>query len=440
MKQGSGFPWRLRAVYSRDKKWSNVVAGGACVVLGAALVGCGAPAQAAAKATHSPVTITLGGWTSSPVEAALMAKELTYFEKAYPWIHVNYRPISGNYEAVLKTRFVAGDAPDVIYVNNGGQSSSFMKNGDLLPLNKYIKASHFPLQDFFPGALNLFRYHGSVYGIPKDQSPLSLFYNPAMFRQAGIKSAPATWAQFAADAHRLTNTKLHRYGLINSAQEPRWAEFLYEAGGSVMNPAMTQMTLNTKAALQGFSFFVNLYRNGSAALPGTVGASWGGQAFGMQRAGMVLSGNWLVPFLEQTYPKTPFAVVPMPKGPKNAETLTFPVAYGITRDSTQPQASWDLIRYLTSRQGMTKWMNLGLALPARKSLLALPYYKQHPVLKGLLTDLPRSIPWTFPAGFSQLSSTTMTNETTLAIMGRETPAKALANMQQGGMAILHSGS
>lgn len=417
--------------------FSGAAIGAAAVVL---ISGCGSSAAAASKpVSHAPVTITLGGWTSSPVEAKLMQKELGYFEKAYPWIHVRYRPVSGNYEAILKTRFVAGDAPDVIYVNNGGQSSSFMKNGDLISLNPYIKASHFPLQDFYPGALNLFRYRGSVYGIPKDQSPLALFYNPAMFRRAGIKSPPATWAQFQNDARILTDAKAHRYGLVNSVQEPRWAQFLTEAGGGVMNPSMTAMTLNTKASLEGYTFFVNLYKKGYAALPGTVGASWGGQAFGMGRAAMTLSGNWLVPFLEQTYPKTPFGIVPMPKGPKNADTLTFPVAYGITRDSANPQASWDLIRYLTSRAGMTKWMELGLALPVRKSLLSLPYYKERPVLKGLLEDLPRSIPWTFPAGFSQLSGTTMTNETTLAIMGRISPAQALSVMQEEGTNILKSG-
>ncbi|MDA8193541.1 MAG: extracellular solute-binding protein [Thermaerobacter sp.] len=423
------------------KTRARIGVAGAAFVLTASLAGCGSSATPAAtsSSSHQPVTITLSGWTSSPVEATLMQKELGYFEKQYPWIHVKYRPISGNYGAIMKTRFVAGDAADVIYVNNGGESSSFMKNGDLVSLTPYIKKSHFPIQDFYPSALSLFESNGQIYGIPKDQSPLALFYNPAMFKAAGITSPPTTWAQLQQDAKLLTNPAQHRYGLVNSAQEPRWAPFIYQAGGSIMNSNMTQMTLNTPQALNGFSFFVNLYRKGYAALPATVGAGWGGQAFGMGRAAMTLSGNWAVPFLEQTYPKTPFAIAKLPQGPANAETLVFPVAYGITKDSQHPNASWDLIRYLTSQTGMTKWMNLGLALPTRKSLTSLPYYQQHPVLTPLLQELPISVAWTFPAGFSQYSSTTLTNQTTLAIMGKETPAKALQILQQDGTSILQAG-
>ena len=410
--------------------------GGALLIGGvllAALAACGS-----STASSKTVTITLSGWTSSPVEATLMQKELQGFTKAHPSIHVNYRPISGNYEAVLKTRFVAGDAPDVIYVNNGGESSTFIKNGDIIPLNPYIKASGFQLSQFYPSALALFQSGGKTYAIPKDQSPLALFYNKTLFRQAGISAPPTTWTQFQRDAQLLTHASKHQYGLINSVQEPRWAEFLSQAGGGVMNSSMTRFTLTSAASLRGYQFFVNLYRNGYAALPTTVGATWGGQAFGMGDAGMVLSGNWLVPFLNQTYPHTSYGIATLPSGPKSNVSLTFPVGYGITKDSQHPQAAWTLIQYLTSVSGMTKWMNLGLALPTRPALLNLPYYHAHPVLQGLLQQLPHSLAWTFPPGFVEYSSTTMTDQTTLAIENKESAAQALANMQKAGQAILQS--
>ncbi|MHB8295108.1 MAG: ABC transporter substrate-binding protein [Acidimicrobiales bacterium] len=392
-------------------------------------------------ASKTPVTITLSGWTSSPVEAQLLTKDLAGFSAKYPYIHVKYRPISGsgsNYESVLRTRFVAGNAPDVIYVNNGGESSTFIHNNDLIPLNSYIKKTHFSLSGFYPSALAMFEKGGKVYGIPKDQSPLALFYNTALFKQAGITSPPTTWAQLSADAKLLTVPSKHQYGLINSVQEPRWAQFLYQAGGSVMNSSMTKMTMTSPGSVKGYTYFVNLYRHGYATVPTTVGASWGGQAFGMGKAGMVMSGNWLVPFLGQTYPKTPFGIAPLPKGPVNNLSLTFPVAYGITKDSAHPNAAWTLVSYLTSTSGMTRWMKLGLALPTRRSLVNLPYYKQHPVLQGLLAQLPNSVPWTFPPGFVQFVNTTMLNQTTLAIEGKQTPKQALSAMQKGGQSILAS--
>lgn len=132
----------LKRFRSRSR-WITGLAAGA--ILAPILAGCGASTSTGSKV----VTITLSGWTSSPIEATLMKKELVGFTKSHPNIHVKYRPISGNYEAILKTRFVAGDAPDVIYVNNGGESSSFIKNGDIIALNKYISASHFSLSAFY---------------------------------------------------------------------------------------------------------------------------------------------------------------------------------------------------------------------------------------------------------------------------------------------------
>lgn len=394
--------------------------------------------------TAQPVTITLSGWTSSPVEAQLMTTMLGQFESTHPNIHVLYRPIPGSsgssYSAAIRTRIAAGNAPDVIYVNNGGEASSFIADGVLRPLNAFMAAAHVSTSDFYPEALAMFEHNGTVYGLPKDQSPLALFYNKTLFQRAGIAGPPATWAQFEADAKALTDPAIHQYGLINSAQEPRWAEFLTQAGGGVMNASMSRMTLTSPASITGYEFYVNLYRKGYATLPTTVGASWGGQAFGMGKAGMVLSGDWLVPFLSQTYPHVKFGIAELPKGPANNESLAFPVAYGIPATAPHPRAAFTLISYLTSEPGMTKWMNLGLALPTRPDLIGIPYYSEHPVLHGLLSQLPDSIPWNFPKGFGELSSVTMTNETTLAIEGRISPVQALTAMQKAGMAVLASGS
>ena len=409
--------------------------------LSAILAAPGASARLTRRASSKPVTITLSGWTSSPVEAQLLTKDLAGFSKAYPNIHVLYRPISGSgstYESVLRMRFVAGDAPDVIYVNNGGESSTFMANHDLIPLNSYIKSSHFTINDFYKSSLSLFEQGGKLYGIPKDQSPLALFYNTAMFAKAGIKHPPTTWAQLVTDAKLLTNPSQHVYGLMNSVQEPRWAQFLSQAGGGVMNPAMTKFTLTSPASVRGYTYFVDLYKRGIAAVPTTVGASWGGQAFGMGKAAMVLSGDWLNPFLKQTYPGIHYNTAVLPKGPVSNVSLTFPVAYGITRDSRNPAAAWKLISYLTNQSGMTRWMNLGLALPTRRSLVGLPYFKHHNYIHGLLSQLPHSMAWTFPPGFVQFSSTTMLNQTTLAIESKESPLQALRNMQSAGQAILKS--
>lgn len=400
------------------------------------LAGCGSNSSTA-KASKGPVTVVVASWTGTNVTNGIIDHQLAQFNKTHPGIHAVYHPISGNYETILKTEFVAGDAPDIITLNNGGQAPTFEAEGAVIPLNSYIKRSHYSLSDFYSGALDMFISKNTVYGIPRDQSPLALYYNPAMFKAAGISGPPTTWAQFEADAKKLTIPAKKQYGLVNTPQEPRWAEFLYDAGGSVMNANMTKMTLNTPAALKGFSFYVHLYRSGVAQQPSQVGATWGGQALGMGHAAMTLEGAWAIPYLQDTYPHTPFAIAPLPKGPVSNVSLDFPTAWAITKDSKHPQQAWEVIQYLTG-PGQAQWVEQGGLVTVRKSLINMPYYRQHPIYKNIIASLPKAVPWNFPVGFDQYVNTTLSNVTLEAVEGKISPQAALNQLQTQGEQILKS--
>ncbi len=409
-----------------------VVLGAASLVSSLVLAGCGSPATTTSK---GPVTIVVASWTGTNVTNGIIEHQLAQFNKAHPGIHAVYHPISGNYETILKTEFVAGDAPDIITLNNGGQAPTFEAEGAVVPLNSYIKQSHYSLTDFFSGALDMFVAKNKVYGIPRDQSPLALYYNPSLFKAAGIAGPPTTWAQFQADAKKLTIPSKKQYGLVNTPQEPRWAEFLYDAGVGVMNASMTKMTLNTPAALKGFSFYVNLYRSGVAQQPSQVGATWGGQALGMGHAAMTLEGAWAIPYLQDTYPHTPFAIAPLPKGPVSNVSLDFPTAWAITKDAKHPKQAWEVIKYLTGA-GQAQWVEQGGLVTVRKSLINMPYYQQHPIYHNIIASLPSAIPWNFPVGFDQYVSTTLGNVSLEAVDGKISPQAALKQLQSQGTQIL----
>ncbi len=405
-----------------------------------ALAGCGvASTTSPPGASGKPVTIVVASWAGTNVTNGIIKQQLAAFNKAHPHIHAVYRPISGNYQTILKTEFAAGDAPDIITLNNGGQAPLFESQGAVIPLNRYITQSHYSLSGFFSGAINMFKAGNTVYGLPRDQSPLVLYYNPAMFKKAGISGPPTTWAQLQSDAQKLTQASKKIYGIAQTPQEPRWAQFIYQAGGSVMNASMTKMTLNTPAALKGFSYFVHLYRAGIAVQPSQVGATWGGQALGMGHAAMTFEGAWAIPYLQDTYPNTPFAIATLPSGPVSNQSLDFPTAWAITKDSAHPSQAWQVIQYL-SGTGEARWVEQGGLVTVRKSLVNMPYYQSHPIYKNILAQLPHAVPWNFPNGFSQYVSSTLSNVSLLAVEGRVSPAAALQQLQRQGVSILKSGS
>jgi len=414
---------------------TRLIAVATTAILAGGLAGCGvSSAKTTSTKTGSPkvVTITLGGWAAFPSNnVQSMQSFLKPFKKEYPWIHVKYEPVPGDYETELKTEYVAGDAADVVALNNGGQASPFIDAGDVIPLNHFLAASHETVKDFYSGTTSLFTYQHKLYAIPRDEDVLGLFYNKAMFAKAGIKSPPATWAQLETDAKLLTHPKAHVYGIGIDPSESYWEEFVLQAGGSIYNPSTNKMTLNTKAALSGFSYYIDLYRKGYAVQPSQVGATWSGESFGIGRVAMTIEGGWLISSLAQDWPTIHYAIAPLPKGPVNNDTLTFPVGWAISKSAPDPAAAWDLVNYLTD-QGQPAWDAGTEALPTRPTNIHITYFKQHPIWSTLIASLPTAKAWTFPNGFDQYSSTTLDNQTLLAVEGQESPAQALKNLQKAG--------
>jgi len=387
---------------------------------------------------HKVVTVTLGGWAAyAGNNVKQMNNFLKPFKKEYPWIHVQYQPVAGNYETVLKTEYVAGDAADVVALNNGGQASPFIDAGDVIPLNSYLAASHESVNDFYQGSSSLFTYQNKLYAIPRDQDVLALFYNKTMFAKAGIKSPPTTWAQLQTDAKILTDAKAHIYGIGIDPSESYWGEFVLQAGGTIFNATKHEMTLNTKAALKGFSYYVNLYRKGYAAQPSTVGATWSGESFGIGRVAMTIEGGWLISSMAADWPSIKYGVAVLPKGPVNNDTLSFPVGWAVSKTAPDKQAAWDLVNYMTD-QGQPAWDAGTEALPTRPVNTSIAYFKNHPLWKPFLASLSVARAWTFPNGFDQYASTTLDNQTLLAVEGQESPAAALKHLQSAGQQVFQS--
>jgi multiple sugar transport system substrate-binding protein len=103
------------------------------------------------------------------------------------------------------------------------------------------------------------------------------------------------------------------------------------------------------------------------------GSGWRGDAFGSGEAGMVISGNWMIPFMNGTYPNfkygTDWGIAAMPEGSVGRSTMAFTVALGINAHTAYPQETWDFVEYLLGTAGQTKLVvQEGQTLPSIKGL------------------------------------------------------------------------
>lgn len=329
----------------------------AALVLAAAVV---AAARASSKAT---TTISLAGWSSGADEDKLLQSIVDTFNKTHSGIHVDYSVINGDYTAAMTSRFAAQTPPDVFYVDSS-LAPTWVSQGVLQPLNSYIASSKYDTSKFYPSLLSAFKQGNQIYGFPKDWSPLAMEINTGMLGTAKV-AVPKNWTQLKAAAQKIQDAGLVKGGapICLPADWARMLPFVFQNGASLQ-------TITSPAATAAVNFYVGLIKSGLAQTPDKLGAGWCGEALGKQKAAIIFEGNWLLPFMTSTYPKTRYGVFPM-VSQKTGGNLAFTVSYSMAKSSKHKQAAWTLLSWLTGQQGQKLWVSKGLALPSRSDVKAI---------------------------------------------------------------------
>jgi multiple sugar transport system substrate-binding protein len=374
----------------KKSKWIMSL-GLAAVLTGGILTGCGGGSESTNKESESdgPVTITLSGWGGNPQESALLKQTLDAFEEKNPNIKVKLDIISDQYMDVMKTRLIGGEAADVFYLD-AFEAPALIETGVLEPLDDYV-TEQFDVEDFEKPLLEAFQHEGVTYGFPKDFSTLALFYNKKMFEEAGIEAPPATWDELLEISKELTQgTQVYGFGV-----NPELARLMYigqSTGGQIV--ADNKANFASDEVVQALQPIVDQHLiDQSSAQPSQVGSGWGGEMFGQQRAAMVLEGNWVIPYLEETFPEVEYGTAEVPTINGQEGTMAFTVAYVMNQQSDKKEAAWKLIEFLTGKEGMEIWTSKGFALPTRQSVAATHGYDEDELRGAIVAGASYATVW-----------------------------------------------
>ncbi|MED4015974.1 ABC transporter substrate-binding protein [Sutcliffiella cohnii] len=373
----------------RVKKWLAAL-GVSTMLLGGVLAGCSSNDNKASQnggSTDGQVEITLAGWGGNPSETRLLKEALEAFEEKHPNIKVKHEVISDQYMDVMKTRLIGGEAPDVFYLD-AFEAPALIETGVLEPLDQYV-TDEFNVEDFEKPMLEAFQKDGVTYGFPKDYSTLALFYNKTMFEEAGVE-VPTTWDELEEASKALTND-----GVVGFGVAPELARMFYIAeslGGDVVKDDRANFGSDEVVnALQRIIDQRNIDK--TSAQPTDVGANWGGEMFGQEKAAMVIEGNWVIPFLEDTFPNVEYGTAEVPTINGQKGTMAYTVSYVMNAASEQKEASWKLIEFLTGPEGMEIWTSMGFALPTRTSVAEKLGFDQDPLRAALVEGASYATVW-----------------------------------------------
>ena len=181
------------------------------LMLGVAAAASGGATKSGAATRNTAVSgsVTFDGiWTGS--EATAFGKVISAFNKVYPKVKINYKPLGNNETTVLATAITGGNPPDMADIAAPGYVKQLVQQGKLKPIT-YAKSAI--SKNFAPSWLSIGTFSNKLYALVFKASNKSLlWYNVPAFKAAGV-TPPKTWAQLLSTAKTLLASGTPAYSI-----------------------------------------------------------------------------------------------------------------------------------------------------------------------------------------------------------------------------------
>jgi ABC-type glycerol-3-phosphate transport system substrate-binding protein len=343
----------VRGFARRIVRWSALLGAGLL-----ALSGCirGAP-------TPDPVTISFAypAYRDAGQYEALVQQ----FQERYSYITVELTSMRLLTPATLEGHDV--------FVASQFELPQYLDQQAILSLTSFVEqATDLNADDFYPGALDVFRSQGKLWGLPTGIDMMVMYYNADIFDQYNVPYPELgwTWDDFEALAGATSHPPdVYGYALHYEGQfavfEP--VMFIYQHGGrvfdSLQNP--TRATLNEPLNIEAMAWYADLiYAEDIAPMPEEVSRL--GRPYPWRA---VLDGRfalWSTMYSDRGGQRWPqswemnWGMVPLPRD-RNAATLGMVDGVMISSDSEHPDAAWLWAQFLSEQMPPFR-------MPARRSL------------------------------------------------------------------------
>ena len=323
------------------------------------------------------VELTLFTWVEQD-ELAVNQALLKEFEAAHSGIKVKVINISGSREAMqkLETMFSTKTGPDVMSLH-GAYYTGFAEAGVLADLDKFISDDpDFQIQDVHPRLVELCRYKGKLYSLPRYTSVYALFYNKALFDAEGVVypgKGSWTWTDYLKAAKALTKDrngdgKPDQWGCVIDFWVARLYPWLWSNDADLMDKDLKACTIDSPNAQEALQFLVDL-RHKDKVCPATTSTERNEalNMFARGTVGMYMSGPWDIQTLNRAE-NLKWDVAPLPRKKQQA-TMLGTENYAVYAYSKHPKEAWELYKFLLSAKSQAVMAEKLDKMPSRMSVL-----------------------------------------------------------------------
>ena len=317
------------------------------------------------------------------------------YEDEHPSVIAQLEPVAGrDYYARLLTQLAAKAAPDIMQIGDDAVPS-FVGNGAFVSLDACISENGFDTSIYLPGLLEPGQVDGQQYLMPKDYSPLAVYYNKKLFDAADVDypSADWTWDEFLATAQALTDPAEGIYGIQLPATWTSGFEYwVAAAGGRLISEDGTSFVgfMDSPEVIAAVQFYADLYNNYQVAPPPADFNQFGGgnSEFDSGKAAMRIFGRWPQAGMLEN-PNIDLGVVNPPQGEVRANIL-FWGGFGVASTSEAADEACQFLLYYVGEPGAEVWKDW--ALPAVTSVAESSGLMDDPIQGVWIEELNHLVP------------------------------------------------
>lgn len=329
-------------------------------------------------------------------KVAFIDYAINAFEKAHPDIKLNVMGAEQSaYKTKLNTAMAAGNPPDVFYTLPGGFLGAFVAGGQVAPLDAHLAKDNWG-DSFLPSALAQTTQGGHTYAVPIDIDSVVFWYNKALFASKGW-TPPQTWDELLALCDKIKADGQVPLALGNKDSWPAtfWFQYLEMRlkGSGVVSDFLAKRPDATfgPAGTEAFQRIADLSAKGyfPVGLNGMTDQE-ANMLFLNGQAAMLLNGTWEIGAAAEAPAGFELGFFPFPsvkdgKGDQSDVLAGVAAGFGISSKTKDEADAVTLLRFLTSPEVMTKYVELRKTMVTVKG--ATTEAAAGPVLYGISNDL-----------------------------------------------------
>ncbi|SJZ59533.1 ABC transporter substrate-binding protein [Consotaella salsifontis] len=268
----------------------------------------------------------------------------------------------------MRVALLSGNGPDIVYSAGPSYVAPMARAGQLMPLDDYAK--QFGWQDrILPVFLEMGKYEGKLYALPKTYETLGLFYNKTLFKEHGWE-VPTTIAELEAVSDAMLAENIVPFASGNANWRPANEHYVSLVLNSIAGPDNVYKALKGEMPWTAEPFVKAITKLNDWWQKGYFGPNYFSlsdeQAFAQMasgQAGMMPTGTWQFQRINTYFPQNnaEAGFVGFP----SADDIGDPVyalgvgsTFSIAADANNPDGAAAAINYIFSDDAYAKMNEL----------------------------------------------------------------------------------